>query len=486
MIAVPAHPDFNHWRSTARSLLAQEIPPADVQFIEPDAESSFLPAFSTNALESPAPVAATTKVPEAFIDLARLAVCFRDPSRWLLLYRLLWRLSHGEHQLMQLIVDDDVYELTRMVKAVRRDAHKMKAFVRFRLVPADGIEQSPEHYIAWHRPDHFIVRHVAPFFADRFAPMHWTILTPDASVSWDTQSLTFGPGAPASAAPSHDDLEEFWKTYYASIFNPARVNIVAMQKEMPKKHWATLPEAALIPELLQQAPRRVESMMKTERPRGPVSKNAQRPNATSAADFLPARRTLPQLRKAAATCRGCDLYCHATQTVFGEGPASASLVFIGEQPGDQEDLAGHPFVGPSGQLLNDALDTAGIDRDTVYITNAVKHFKFEQRGPRRIHAKPSARQMQACRPWLEAELAAIQPRLIVCLGATAAQSLLGPQFRLTKHRGEFLPSNYAPALLATNHPSAILRVPDPKMREESHAQFIADLKLVAQRLKKSA
>jgi DNA polymerase len=206
------------------------------------------------------------------------------------------------------------------------------------------------------------------------------------------------------------------------------------------------------------------------------------PHATSAAEFLPKKLTLTQLRQAAAKCRGCDLYCNATQTVFGEGSAGASLMFVGEQPGDKEDLAGKPFVGPAGRLLDEALQAAGIPRDEVYVTNAVKHFKFIQRGTRRIHAKPTAREIQACRPWLEAEIKIVQPHLIICLGATAAQALLGSQFRLTRHRGEFIESQWAPSILATNHPSAILRVPDPAIRAQSRADFFADMVLAAGRL----
>jgi uracil-DNA glycosylase len=205
-------------------------------------------------------------------------------------------------------------------------------------------------------------------------------------------------------------------------------------------------------------------------------------HTTSAADFLPPRLTLPQLRQAAAGCKGCGIYCNATQTVFGQGPAHAVAMFVGEQPGDQEDRAGKPFVGPSGQLLDEALEAAGVPRDDCYVTNALKHFKFEPRGTRRIHAKPSAREIKACRPWLEAEIKVVKPKMIVCLGATAAQSLMGSKFRLTQHRGEALQTDWAPWLLATNHPSAILRVPDEEMRRRSREQFFADMKIVAKKL----
>jgi DNA polymerase len=206
----------------------------------------------------------------------------------------------------------------------------------------------------------------------------------------------------------------------------------------------------------------------------------------SAADFLPSRIELPILARAAAKCHGCAIYCNATQVVFGEGPPEAKCMFVGEQPGDQEDLAGKPFVGPSGVLLSQTMERVGIPRDQVYVTNAVKHFKWEPRGKRRLHSKPSAREIAACRPWLEAEIKVIHPAMIVCLGATAAQSLMGSSFRLTHHRGEILKDTpWAPALLATVHPSSLLRIPDHDAREQARAQFAADLKLVAQFLSRS-
>ena len=205
--------------------------------------------------------------------------------------------------------------------------------------------------------------------------------------------------------------------------------------------------------------------------------------AVSAADFLPERRTLSALSKAAARCEGCPLYQRGTQTVFGEGPAGARLMLVGEQPGDQEDLQGRPFVGPAGQLLDRALEESGIDREIVYVTNAVKHFKWEARGKRRLHAKPNAREMAACRPWLEAEVEVIQPEVVVCLGATAAQSLIGRTFRITKQHGQWVETDWARWTMATYHPSALLRAPDADAREEMYQLLITDLSLVAKRLR---
>jgi uracil-DNA glycosylase len=202
-----------------------------------------------------------------------------------------------------------------------------------------------------------------------------------------------------------------------------------------------------------------------------------------ASAFLPEEQTLPELKEAVQTCKGCDLYLHATQAVFGEGKRKALVMFVGEQPGDQEDLQGKPFVGPAGRLLDKALDEAGIDRKAVYVTNAVKHFKFEERGKRRIHKKPSASEVGACRPWLEAEIEVVKPRVIVALGATAALSLAGRDFKITRDRGQFFPHPLADSFIATVHPSALLRAPDPEQRKLEYARFVDDLRMIADRLR---
>ena len=203
-------------------------------------------------------------------------------------------------------------------------------------------------------------------------------------------------------------------------------------------------------------------------------------------ELLPDAPTLPEVRDISRGCKACDLYKRGTQTVFGEGPARAEIMMVGEQPGDAEDIAGHPFVGPAGRLLDKALAEAGIDRSRVYVTNVVKHFKWEPRGKRRIHAKPNAAEIGACRPWLETEIALVKPRVLVCLGATAAQALLGRAFKVTKQRGEFVASALAPLATATVHPSSILRAPDDESRREEMRAFVEDLKTIAKRLAKAA
>jgi probable DNA metabolism protein len=444
--------DFASWRTAARSLLIQDIAPDQVLWS---------PGLFTEPIDTRT-ATVTATVPKEFLDVAKVVAMHRDENRWALLYRILYRITHGERNLLKIDIDDDIRELTLMQKAIHRDIHKMRAFARFRRVT----DSDPEQFVAWHKPDHYIVEANAPWFADRFAAMRWSILTPDRSAHWNLEELTFGPGVRRSEAPSEDGLEELWRDYYASIFNPARVKMKAMKAEMPIRHWATLPETQIIPTLLAKADSRVIEMSKNQK--------------SSALPFVPATENIDELRAAAPGCRGCDLYQHATQVVFGEGPRDAKVVMIGEQPGDEEDTKGHPFIGPAGRLLSKAMQETGLDREKIYVTNAVKHFKFVQRGKRRIHAKPTGVEVSACRPWLEAELASLKPELIVCLGATAAQSLMGREFRITNDRGKFFPHRWAKELVATIHPSAILRAMD--RQEEEYQHFLRDLRLIAARV----
>jgi len=447
--------NFASWRLAARALLGEDVPPDEVVW---STERMLFPWAAPLSNQS-----GHVTVPREFLKLAETVALHSDAHRWHLLYRMLYRITHGEPSLWLVEIDEEVRRLHLMAKAVTRDIHKMKAFVRFRRVK----DSSPEHFVAWYTSDHNILNAVAPWFRDRFGAMHWSILTPHGSVHWDLQSLVFGPGISRCDAPRHDVLEGLWRDYYSSIFNPARVKVKAMKAEMPVRFWGMLPETELIPTLLQKADVRVTQMIKQQK--------------TSAAPWVPQTGNLGELRKAAAGCRGCALYEHATQVVFGEGPKNANVVMVGETPGNDEDLAGHPFVGPAGKLLDRAMTEAGIDRTKVYVTNAVKHFKFTERGKRRIHAKPSGTEISACRPWLEAELTAIHPDLIVCLGATAAQTLMGRDFRITAQRGIFFPHRLAKELVATIHPSAILRAED--RQEQEYKLFVKDLHTIAARIR---
>ena len=473
MEAVTFVPDFLGWQKAARGLLTREIRPDQIVWQPRDGSQGDLGLFAAHAeliLETP-PVARESqpgfRVPREFVPTGKIVACHRDEGRWNLLYRVLWRVTHGEPHLLKIATDPDVIKLEERSKSIRRDVHKMRAFVRFREVASD---EGP-WFVAWFEPHHLIVELNAPFFVDRFAAMNWSILTPDCCVHWDRHALTFTPGMTQDKAPVGDVTEDLWRTYYRNIFNPARVKISAMKKEMPSYYWRNLPEAKIIPELLADAPTRTARMLAANpihRPAGDIYGPAPVPESDD----------WEVVRKAAKTCQACPLWKNANCVVFGEGPLKARVMVVGEQPGDQEDLAGHPFVGPAGKLFDRALEAAGVDRSKVYVTNAVKHFKWEPRGKRRLHQKPNSREMAACRPWLEKEIDLLRPRLIVCLGATAAHSVVGPGVKVTEEHGQALPTEFEIPALITMHPSSLLRQPDRSKAEDDFKAFVADLRKI--------
>ncbi|TIW15481.1 MAG: DUF4130 domain-containing protein, partial [Mesorhizobium sp.] len=380
--------------------------------------------------------------------------------------------------LLSIATDPDIRRLEAMEKAVHRDIHKMRAFVRFRKIG----EGADERYVAWFEPDHYIVERNADFFVRRFTGMRWTILTPHASADWDGERLAMGPGAAKRDTPAEDDAEALWRTYFENIFNPARLKVKAMQKEMPKKYWRNLPEASLIPDLIAGADKAASDMI-ARMPTSPAPHHAKVeakhwPTPEPSDVAAPEADDIPELREEAKGCRRCPLWRDATQTVFGEGPENADVIFVGEQPGDQEDLAGKPFVGPAGKMFDRILDDAAIDRHKVYVTNAVKHFKFEPRGKRRIHSKPNAGEIQACRWWLDKELDLIKPNLVVALGATAAQSLLGKAVPITKMRGDVVEREDGLRVFLTIHPSFILRIREQEDKEAERERFLQDMRKV--------
>jgi uracil-DNA glycosylase len=444
--------DFDTWRKAARALVLSATPPDQIVWQAGTSDDLF-------ATFDPLPEATGAfSVPHAFLELAKSAICHSNPERFALLYTLLWRLQKHRR-----LIDDHADPLVRRIddfaKAVRRDIHKMRAFVRFRLVD--------DRYVAWFEPEHHIVRANAGFFLRRFASMHWSILTPVLSIHWDGETLTESPGARKSDTPDGDPVEDVWKTYYASIFNPARVKIGAMTKEMPKKYWKNMPETALIPSLIAGARARETGMLE----RTPISGNGL--------------AAWEALRDEAVSCKRCPLWKPATQTVFGEGPVDAGLMFVGEQPGDQEDHAGRPFVGPAGQMFDKALADAGIDRARAYITNAVKHFKYEHRGKRRIHSKPGAGEIEACRWWVDQERAIVRPQITVALGATAARSLFGKVMTIGKSRGRALELPGGGEAWITIHPSYLLRIDDQFEAEDEYVRFVEDLTTIRRRLDRS-
>ncbi len=533
-VVLSSETDFAGWRDAARRLIAGQVRPEDVTW-SVGTDGTLFGDERPDDAGTPEPAAAFT-VPRAFVEQSAAAILHRDADRFAFLYRVLWRLRR-EPGLIEIAVDPDVVRLEAMAKAIRRDLHKMKAYVRFRevaVVDASGTHLRPGQverairngdpseaiapwFVAWFEPSHYIVEAVAPFFARRFTAMRWAILTPDRSASWDGESLSFGPGARRDDAPDGDALEDLWRTYYASIFNPARLKLAAMQGHMPKKYWKNLPEAELIAPLAAAAERRTQTMIDADAQPAPartarvmqaaghptaaagpnVAKgsamdeagnadaNAVDPTTIEPASRPPTELDLAALAEAARGCRACPLWEPATQTVFGEGPTAARIVVVGEQPGDQEDLAGRPFVGPAGRLFDRALREAGVDRKILYVTNAVKHFSFIVRGKRRMHQTPKVTEIKACRPWVDGEIARIAPALVIAMGASAAQSVFGRVMPVQKSRRQFFVhtiGGHRTRVLVTVHPSYLLRLPDEAAKAEAYAAFVDDLRLAGDAL----
>jgi DNA polymerase len=481
--ALAEEDDFEGWRDAARRLAVAGIAPGLVSWrvgTEPGdlfgSGEAALPAVSTPAFS----------VPKAFVTLAQSVICHSEAERFALLYALLCRIRDNAKALED-SADPLVQRLERMAKEVRRDMHKMHAFVRFREVAE---EDGAGRFVAWFEPDHHIVRATAGFFVRRFAGMRWSILTPELSIHWDGERLSEGPGATKADAPDGDPVEEIWKTYYSSIFNPARLKVGAMLKEMPKKYWKNMPETALVAPLIAGAREREVAMVAaSDRKLDGVEREGLARAEAAEARLQPGGNALAAWQavlEEAKHCTRCHLYKPATQTVFGEGPLDAKIMFVGEQPGDQEDLAGRPFVGPAGQLFDRALAEAGVDRSQAYVTNAVKHFKFEARGKRRIHSKPEAGEIEACRWWIEQERVLIRPPVTVALGATAARSLFGRVMTISRVRGAPMELADGGEAWVTVHPSFLLRLPDPEKKREEYARFVEDLARIGERAKELA
>jgi DNA polymerase len=416
--------DWTGWRRAARCFLLADVEPADLTWTV-GGEGDPLPSADGGFT-----------LPRALVSLAMQAFQAREPERFGLLYALLWRAHLGSLDLAD-AADLDLRLARRWAHAVRAEAHRMRTLIRFARV-GDGPE-----FIGWYAPDHFVLEANARLLARRDPGLDFTIVTPDGTAHRDRDGLHFGTGL---KDPGDDEtLLAWWDAHHDAI--------LATSTE-----GGGLPEA----EELDEAPRPID-----RRPLGPIVLTASQTSATGA------------LLRDARGCERCALYAPATQTVFGEGPANARVLFIGEQPGDQEDVIGRPFVGPAGQLLDEALEEAGIDRRRIYITNAVKHFKFTSRGRRRIHQSPSPQEIDICRFWLDAERAALNPKLLVLLGGSAGRAVLGRAVAVTRERGRpFILPDGGTAFL-TVHPSYLLRQPDEASRAREYAALVRDLRAVA-------
>ena len=411
--------DWEGWRQATRALALAGTAPEDIFWHVGLAESTPLPAAQGQFT-----------VPRALLAVAQPAIAARDPERFALLYRLILRAREGE----DIAEDPDFIRARALALATRREAHRMQSLLRFRPVAClAGI-----CHVGWFEPAHFVLADVAQAYAAAYPHLAFSILTPDASAHWAGAGLLRGAGVPGDAMTDDMVLEAAWQARFSDFFTAPPPPITP-----PMTHLRAPDRPAL----------------------GPVR--------------LPAGRGLITLAEEAAGCQHCTLAQPATQTVFGEGPANAALMFIGEQPGDQEDIVGRPFVGPAGLLLDQALEEAGIDRRQCYVANTVKHFKFFQQGTRRIPQTPEPPEITACRFWLEQERALVRPAVTVLLGATAARAMLGRPVTIGRERGVVLDlPDGAPGFI-TVHPSFLLRQADAEIRAREYALFVRELRQAA-------
>ncbi|HEY0490798.1 MAG TPA: UdgX family uracil-DNA binding protein [Telluria sp.] len=463
---------FGQWREAARDLLAHKVEPHAVQWVSSkhDADLFSNPVACADEEEdegaepSASPGGADdspVRVSRELMEMLQAAACCRVPNRWAFLYLVLWRWQKGEKDVMS-AADEDGSKLHSMVKAVRREEHDMHAYIRFR---ERREEAGPPRFVAWFEPGHDVLPQVARHFASRMGRVTWMIATPDASVMWDGASLhTTGP-LMRGPEDIDDAGEALWLTYYRSIFNPARLNADLLHSHIPSRFWKNLPEGSIVPEMVSQAAAGARKVGQTHS----VGQRGGTAIPISADKALPQRDAPSTLDQ----CRRCDLWKNATQAVGGSGPKRARIMLVGEQPGDQEDLAGEAFVGPAGKLLDRALADAELDRRKVYLTNAVKHFKWEPRGKRRLHKTPAQREVEACSYWLERELLAVGPDVIVAMGSTALKAVTGDAHATLKdamavpfmHEGRWIVAIY--------HPSYVLRVPGDDAKAQAFAAMVA-------------
>jgi DNA polymerase len=424
-IVLKSETDWEGWRQATRALVLTDVEPDALTWVVggeieplPDATGSF-------------------HVPRALVSLASQAIQARNAERFGLLYSLVWRVNAGE-KLLEDDSDPDLSLARRMALAVRADAHRMRTNIRFLPVVEDG----GTRFLGWFEPAHFVLQANAQLIVRRFPELPLSIVTPDGAAHWDGSSLLFGSGL--RHAEDDEALQAWWERHRDMLLEQANADV-------------SVPEA----EAVDEAPR------PPDRPAlGPVVLHA-RPDPA-----------LLRSAKEASSCRRCPLYEPATQVVFGEGPVDAPVMFVGEQPGDQEDTIGRPFVGPAGQMMDRAMEEAGIDRRTVYVTNAVKHFKFTPRGKRRIHQTPEVPEIQACRFWLDVERGHVRPRLLVAMGGSAARSVLGRPVTIGRERGRPIQMPDGQTVFVTVHPSFLLRLPDAAAKAREYDAFVRDLKAI--------
>jgi uracil-DNA glycosylase len=424
--------DWDGWRKATRSLVLAGLPPQEVRWSVRSHDEEGDPLREEQG---------SFGIAKALVSLASLAIQAREPGRFDLLYRLVWRANAGE-RVLEMDSDAEMRRARGLAFAVRAEAHRMRTQIRYLPIEDDATTR----YIGWYEPAHYVLEANTQLVAKRFPDLAFSILTPDGGAHWDGRKLRFSPGLTRRAVKDDAALRSWWQAHGAGLLRQARIG-------------TSVPAA----EELDEAPRA------PDRPAlGPV--------------VLPLAPDTPlqDAMREASDCRRCDLWEPATQTVFGEGPAHAKVIFVGEQPGDQEDVIGRPFVGPAGQIMDRAMEEAGLDRRTVYITNAVKHFKFEPRGKRRIHKTPETPEIRACRFWLDVELVRLQPKLVVAMGGTAARAVLGRAVTITRERGRLIALADGQSAFVTVHPSFLLRLPDEEAKAREYRAFVGDLRKVLQ------
>lgn len=493
MKRIPIEPSFAAWRPAARALLRQEIEPAQIEWVELESDAAErdrsdagqettrpaavdatdVTATATTAATSATPAATTPPaIPRELLLRLKAAACYRAPDRWSLLYRILWRWTHGERQVMTLD-DPDGAQLAQRIESVDHESEDLVTLTLFRRRdPSMGL---PE-FVGWYEPHHDLLERAAAYFGKRMGDSTWMLATPQGAAFWNGMLLRIGrPATEESAQAAHalpagamtgeaitsEPTEALWLAYYASAFN-------AEPAPVPLRYWRTPAAGPPLPASLARERSRLgaQSAAVTVPERPPIEYSAVTP---------PLREPTGPL----ATCRRCALWRNAKQAVAGTGPAQAALMVVGEQPGEYENQHGEPFTGPAGQLLDIVLARAGLQRSALYLTYAVKHYKWETLDQQRVHRTPAPREVEACQYWLERELTQIAPRVIVTLGATALKALTGAHVNLSEYLGQTIARD-GRLIVPTWHPSYALRTADARLREDIVAAIVAAFRRAAE------
>jgi len=475
LIRLANETDFEGWRTAARSLLTQGIAPEVVKWRVSGKNPGLfdVPAFMPTQKLDP-----KLSVSRDFFLLCKTAILYRDPARFDLLYRILWRISKEPH-LFKITLDPDVVKAKSMAEAVRSDLHNMKTSVRFKSVHIQENDKLWSGFVAWFEPSHFIVQASASFFTERFTNMRWSILTPDISMHWNGKMLSYSPYERKEEEPKPDAEDKIWRAYQRSISNQGGLNVSAMKSQIPKNQWRNLPEAERIPEGFDNVDKRKSTMSAAQsiKPQRKIAKYTviKEVDGIAKLDAIGAKAALHRLNIEMLTNTEFKLAEYSTQAVLGAGAAPSDIMLLGEQPGEQEDVAGQLFIGPIGKVLDQALQDAGIERSHVYTTNSLKHFKFKLQGMRRMQIMPSVDDIKIYLPWLQGEINIVQPRIIVALGPIAAHAITGKTLDIEVSRGKLYPMSDSLQVLVTYHPMYILRTTANATKLLKYERFLADL-----------